>query len=356
MISLFFGMLAFLYQKAWSKTTKESTQALCAAGPIRYACPMDFKEIELDRIDFEDETFRISETLDSPLLLESIRRVGQLAPALVRAGDDCRYSVVSGFRRARALRQLGAPRILARVLEGLGPAACFDLALWDNLSLRNLETLEQARVVFALKNVFEVAQDRLLSYLPALGLRAGREAVESCLALHAADPGIRACLRQGLLTPASAAWIAAKPRPLQRQMAELMGPVRLSASLQRKLLDLLEDLAAATDSEIGEALRAPEIRSTLADARRSPFQRGENIYNVLYRKRYPTLQGALDRFAAHRKRLGLPGSVRILPDPYFETPGVRVEFEAPSPGRFRELADALLAASRNPALEGLFSP
>ena len=47
-------------------------------------------------------------------------------------------------------------------------------------------------------------------------------------------------------------------------------------------------------------------------------------------------------------------SIRILPHPFFETADLRVEFEASSVERFRELAAALDNAAQSQALEGLF--
>jgi hypothetical protein len=63
---------------------------------------------------------------------------------------------------------------------------------------------------------------------------------------------------------------------------------------------------------------------------------------------------AAEQFAARKKLLGLPGSVQITADPFFETPGLRVKFNAPNADGFRDLAAALQKASRMPVLEELF--
>ena len=55
-----------------------------------------------------------------------------------------------------------------------------------------------------------------------------------------------------------------------------------------------------------------------------------------------------------KKSLGLPAAIKISTDPFFETPGLRVEFNAGTPGRFRTLAAALQSASQMPVLEELF--
>jgi hypothetical protein len=90
------------------------------------------------------------------------------------------------------------------------------------------------------------------------------------------------------------------------------------------------------------------------DPRLSPFQKGERVCEALHRLRNPRLTLAAEQFAAGKKLLELPGSIRIAADPFFETPGLRVEFDAPDAHRFRDLASALRKASRKPALEKLF--
>jgi len=46
---------------------------------------------------------------------------------------------------------------------------------------------------------------------------------------------------------------------------------------------------------------APEVLEIAADPRLSLFQRGERVYEVLYKLRNPRLSQALDRFAAQKK-------------------------------------------------------
>ena len=106
--------------------------------------------------------------------------------------------------------------------------------------------------------------------------------------------------------------------------------------------------------EMEAPLDDPGVQAILCDARLSPFQKGEKLHEFLYRMKYPRLSRALDRFQAGKKRLALPGSVRIVPHPFFETADLRVEFQASDAKRFRELAAALHEAAQSPELEELF--
>ncbi len=317
---------------------------------------MIFKEILFEEIDVENEAFRISEILDSTPLLDSLRAIGQLNPVLLLERSP-RKVIVCGFRRIRAMERLGKPRILARILseESIKLSEIFGLALWDNLSHRQLEPLEKARALLGLQQTCGVPDDALVkTYLPLLGLTPHEGVLRSYLTLNNARPGLRRCLAEGQLTHSSVENLAEMPSQIQDSIAALMTGIRLSASLQRKVLALLEDLSAMTETLLDAPLDHPEVLAVLNDSRLSPYQKGEKLHEALYRLRNPMLSRASDRFLSQKKKLGLPGSIQITSHPFFETTDLRIEFEASSVERFREQAALLHKAAQLPELEGLF--
>lgn len=319
---------------------------------------MNFKQIQFEEIDFDDEEFRISEDLDSALILDSVREIGQLNPVLLM-DRKTRMAIVCGFRRIRAMRRLGSSGVIARLLprETLNSIRTFKLALWDNLSHRQLNELEKARVLFKLKNNFGVSSDLLLkTYLPLLGLEPHENILNTYLALNGVRPELRRCLAEGLLTHSSLERLAKTPARVQDSIASLMAMIRLSASLQRKVLGILEELSAISGAPLDAPLHNSEVLGVLNDSRLSRFQRGEMLHTILHRLRNPQLSKAVEQFGIKRKRLGLPGSIRINPHPFFETTDLHIEFDASNVERFRELTLALQAASEKPELEELFQP
>jgi hypothetical protein len=314
-------------------------------------------EIPLEEIDLEDETFRISEELDPAPLLESLREVGQLNP-VVLLGENGRKKVVCGFRRARAARTLRMPHVFARTLaEGTNPERVFLMALQDNLSHRELIPLEKARALSTLRNSLGVPDGKLVRvYLPLLKLDPGERVLRSYILLHRIHPGLRRCYAEGRLTHASIAAVAEMPRPAQDSIAATFEKIRMSTSLQKKFLELLEDLASPALDQSCPPLQSAEVVAIINDSRLSHFQRGEKVYEALYRLRNPKLSKASDEFDSHRKRLGLPGAIRIAAHPFFEEAGLRVEFDAPDIKRFRQMVTALEKAAHSPELATLFNP
>jgi hypothetical protein len=311
--------------------------------------------VRLNEIASDDQTFRISEELDSPNLIASVAAVGQINPLVLLENGSCRLLVVCGFRRLAALKQIGAPEAAARVLpQSASPLEAFRLALFDNLGHRPLHALEQARALRALRSL-GVSQGELLEiYLPLLGLQGHPNVLRCYLSLHGLDAPLRRGLLEDRIALSTAQRLAVQPGEVQARFAALLETVRFSSSLQRECLDLLEALSAIREQPLAALLDEPEILRTAAHPGLSPFQRGQQIHRLLYRRRNPTLARAEEDFDARLSRLPLPGAIRISHDPYFETPRLRVEFDASSPQRFRELVARLNAASEAPDLDALF--
>ena len=314
------------------------------------------KDIEISGIDAECEEFRISEDLNSESLADSLRAVGQLNPViLLERGAS--LIVVCGFRRLAAMRRLGVRSAAARILtvEDCRTTHPLILALYDNLAHRELSPLEKARAVVKLGDICGVTRERLIrEYLPLLGLPQSENALAGCVALHEARPELKRLFATDALTLASMERLAKLSENEQERFAAVMAAVRLSASLQKKTINLLDDLSGMNQAAFTAPLDIPEIQEFLRDAKLSSFQKGEKLYGTLYRLRNPRVARAEADFAEQRKRLGLPGAIRVTPPPYFETAEIRVEFEAASPEKFRELAATLQNAADSPELDKLF--
>jgi hypothetical protein len=321
------------------------------------ACAMSIQTILLTNIDFDNKTFLVSEDANEPRMLQALQKIGQLNPVILLDREKESKTIVSGFRRLWALRRMGAPAALARLLpeQEYTISDAFHLALWDNFSHRQFTPLEIARTLSILKDTCGIPQDVLIrDYLPVFGLAEHGNILNTYLALDKMDAGLRKCFADGRLTLASIERLASMGPEAQSAFAALMIEIRLSASLQREVLDLVLELAELSETGISALLTRPEILSIQKDAGLSSFQKGQKIHEFLFQQRNPRFSQARERFEDGRNMLRLPGNIRIAPDPFFETPRLRIEFEALSAGNFRELAEALHNASADPALDALF--
>ncbi len=320
--------------------------------------PMKISKLSLDAIDLADETFRISEVLESDTLRSSLREVGQLNPVHLRENGSSGLIVVCGHRRLDALRHNGSKTASCAIhsVSDLPVLRAFEMAIWDNVSHRQFCPLEKARILNALCRVCALSQETvILKYLPILGLACHKNVLECFLRLNSLQADFRLLLMREWITLATAQRLSQEPQEEQRHWFSVFSRARFSASLQKQVMDLTEDAAFCRGMGCGAILKQTELQSVLADDGRTMHEKGEIFHRTLYEMAHPRLTNAREQFRAGRDRLGLPGSIRLIRDPFFETARVKVEFEAASPGGFRAMTDALLRASRLPELDAIFA-
>jgi ParB family chromosome partitioning protein len=90
-------------------------------------------------------------------LARSIERHGLLQPVVVKAEAGGGYALVAGQRRLKAFRRLGRDRIPALVATGRGD----ELALVENLQRADLDPLDEAEALHALKQRYGYTQGQL---------------------------------------------------------------------------------------------------------------------------------------------------------------------------------------------------
>jgi hypothetical protein len=317
---------------------------------------MMIRRIGFDLIRLADDTYRISEELEPPSLLVSLREIGQLNPIVLMEDSGSSYKIVCGFRRLRALQALGAHSASAQVLPTqYTPAQMFSIALFDNLAQRELDPLEIARALHGLKETCGVSEEELTAkYLPVLGFKQSSKTLQRFLSVHAAEPVLRALFKEKALTLASIETLAEMDLPAQAAFGAIMRRIRLSATLQRQVLELAEELAGASRSALSEVFSRPELVSILNQEGLSTFQRGERVRDTLHRLRYPRLSAAATKFEKTKESLRLKGAISVSSDPFFEKPGIKLEFQSATAKSFIETVSILNAASQSPLLDALF--
>lgn len=95
----------------------------------------EMKEIRLeDLVPFKCHSGRTYEGERLQLLMDSIERVGLIAPIIVRPVDGGRYEIICGHNRAKAARALGCDKIRADVRYGLSDYMALKLFFDSNLN------------------------------------------------------------------------------------------------------------------------------------------------------------------------------------------------------------------------------
>jgi ParB/RepB/Spo0J family partition protein len=142
----------------------------------------------------------------------SLERHGQLEPVSVFA-DGGQLEILDGFKRVRAARALGWPKIRARVADvDAAEAKLRIVALHDRHGLTELEEGWLIRSLY---------RDHHLSQ-PAIAARLGRHkswVFRRLLLVEALDPSVQADVRLGLIAPRAAVALGQLPRGNQHEAA-----------------------------------------------------------------------------------------------------------------------------------------
>lgn len=113
-------------------------------------------ELPLSQLDdFPDHPFKVQEDDEMKSLIESIKGLGQLTPAIVRKLENGRYEIISGHRRKYANEKIGNTTMPCQIIDVSKEEATV-LMVESNIYRNNITTSEKA---FAYKMRFNAIKD-----------------------------------------------------------------------------------------------------------------------------------------------------------------------------------------------------
>ena len=112
------------------------------------------QHIPIDELDLDDETFMFRAALRTGELKNSILAHGQQMPIVVlgRSRGQRKYRVISGFRRANAIREIGWDTVAAIVRTDLDDEAAFRASVLENTARKTYTDLDKAYVMKTLQD------------------------------------------------------------------------------------------------------------------------------------------------------------------------------------------------------------
>jgi ParB/RepB/Spo0J family partition protein len=285
-----------------------------------------WREVPLGEIGERFGRLRLSDPAAAKRMTESVRRFGQLSPVVLGVLENGAYELVDGFKRLRACRELGRPRVKARLLAGSGrvmKAAMITL----NWHARSQSELEEALVLESLHREDGLSQVEIATLAGrhkswvcrriALAARLGEEALEHLrLGLLSAGNGRELARLPRGNQPAALATIL-KHRFTTRETARLVGLLLASPKwAHEKILRLPEEIlddrvpprpAPAKPGEAGPLCR--KLGELERQCRRLARELSREGCRPPAGDELPVALGAVERLAraVERIRLALPG-------------------------------------------------
>jgi len=325
-------------------------------NPRKNLTSLPVQTVALERIENGAGPFCMSFGYDAAPLIRSIGHIGLVHAPLVMEGDSGVLTIISGYRRIRALMALDQGHVPCRVVEknDLEPLEALLINLHDNLATRRLNETEKAMALERLARVVH-ADDLVETYMPLLGLPSHKPLLKAYLRI-VEMLGERELygLARGHITVKTAEALADEDPANRESLFQLITTLHLNGNQQKQWIELLMDLTRICQQPLADIIRAVagEEGFETAGIQNRP-QWSKTILRRLRLKRFPHLVRAEDRFRGQVSRLNPPKGVRISAPPFFESPDFRLEVQF---RHGRELKEKIERLTRTAGLEDLDVP
>ncbi len=318
-----------------------------------------FDHVSLDHIDLEDKTFIVTYRPDMRTLDHSVARMGVLTPLhLRRRPESDRLQVVCGSKRLQASQNAGHLRVPALIYDTveLADAQAFRLAMYDNLGCRPLNVVEKGRILKQLRDDFCCDVTVLVQDVcPLLDLPPRPDTLTTYCTLVTLDEPLQAATVEATLSLETALWVGQHPPEDRQVLLALFTGLSLGRNRAREFATTIEDLCRRDACRPAQLLQDLEVLEILHAAQLNGPQKVERVRHVLRQARYPSFSVHEQHFHQTLRQLGLPSQVHLRPPPYFEGQQYQISFDFHSRQELRQIAQRLIEAAANDAMDDLLS-
>ncbi|MBW1893992.1 MAG: ParB N-terminal domain-containing protein [Deltaproteobacteria bacterium] len=281
---------------------------------------MRYKEqvVWLSSIDFMDDSYHITTETHIDDLSESIKSAGLInLPLLKKKGS--KYTIVSGFRRISALKQLGRTRIKSRILEpGTEELACIKFAIADNSFQRTLNLVENSRAL-CLLSPFYKNNDSLTRASIGLGLPGSPSWSDKIKNICHLPLLLQRAIISGDISLPMAMELGIMPSDEALAVVKLFDGLKLSLNKQREILTFIREISLRETLSILDLLEDNRLKEILNDKDLDRVQKTRMIRFNLKKRRFPAIVKIEQEFEAKRKRLNLVHGLKLIPPKNFES-------------------------------------
>ena len=280
---------------------------------------MKYKEaiLEIDQIDINDITYRITTETHIEDLAASIEDIGLLnAPILERLDDH--FIILSGFRRVAACNLLNIDQIKTRLVSSESPQLDrVKIAISENSLQRALNLIETSRALNLLAGFLE-DRVRLQATASKLALPENPKMIDNIMQLSfLPDATQQAVLSETIGLPV-ALHLGKMKETVAEILVEIFEKLRFSLNKQREIILLSEEISHREDISLFDVLKDPRIDAIMNNKDMDRAQQGRELRRYLKQRRYPKLSRAESVFEKEKKALKMENQIRLHPPLHFE--------------------------------------
>jgi hypothetical protein len=282
-------------------------------------------KVDISDIDLKPGPFTMSFNFNLEPLKASIDKFGVLNPPYLLKNSDSTFSVVAGYRRLLAVRELGWPDIHCKIVpDPFPPLKALLLNLNDNLIHRQLNNIEKGMILKRLTR-FLKEEEIVSDFMPTLGIPANKPTLTLFLGLEELEESIRISVAMERLSLRVAGLMLGIGRDDRLRINDLFTSLKFSFNRQWEITQWIMEITKREGLSISEVIDKGDIIEVLNNDRINNPQKVKLIVEILRSKRFPSLLEAERLFRQGLSNLRLPSGVKIIPPPFFEGIDYRLE-------------------------------
>jgi ParB family chromosome partitioning protein len=273
--------------------------------------------IELDKINADNDRFRITTRTDVANLVNSIQQVGLLHPLLLTTQSE-ENIIVAGFRRMAACRKLGWYKVPALVLSSqAGMQSCIELSISDNSLQRPLNLVETSRALGMLAELYTDTA-RLTKAAANLGLPDNPSIIAKLVKISDLPGPIQNGILNNTISLAMALELGQFDADTGIVVVALFEELKIGLNRQRELVLLIKEIALRENVSIADVLNADGVATILITKDLDRSIKNQRLRAYLRQRRYPSIMKAEKSFETHLKQLKLGRGLTLAPPRDFE--------------------------------------
>ncbi|RLB04884.1 MAG: hypothetical protein DRG59_09700 [Deltaproteobacteria bacterium] len=320
---------------------------------------IEFKTINIDRIDETDKFFLMSCRTNLTTLKESIKRAGITSPLWVLNKGKNKYRLINGFLRLKVAKDIGLEKIPVFVfyLRDLNNKndleTLFSLALEENLTVRRFNVVEISMVINSFFKNFGVTKDKIAKeVLPRLDLSPSVKLVRDLLKLNSFPIEVKKYIAKNEHSLKTSLKFGMFNEKEQILIVKFLSPLRLKENYLLEFLENIKDISLRDNMDIKDMLNQ-EISQISKNEDISTQKRVEMIREKLKKMKYPIFNDLLKNFNLLKKNLKIPPEIKLLYPPYFEGDFYNITFSFKTKEELIKIIDKLRDISKKEEIEEL---
>jgi len=283
--------------------------------------------IAISDIDFKPGPFCMSFHFNLEPLKASIKKFGVINPPYLLRNSDNNFSVVAGYQRLMAVKELGWQDIMCHILPdsfSLLDALLFNLN--DNLLHRQLNNIEKGMILQRLTR-FITTEEIVTNFMPILGIPSNKQQLELFLGLEDLEERIKISVAMEQLSIRVAGLLRYLEKNDRLAINDLFTSLKWSFNQQWEIIQWIKEIASRVGCSMKEIIDSKDIKEVLDTTMMNKPQKAKGIVKLLKYMRFPSLSKAEKLFNKSISNLSLPFGVKIIPPPFFEGTDYKLEIK-----------------------------